>query len=169
VRKSLIGLVLVCFFGLSAFAAARQQPPQAAPPAPAPASVEEALKSMRADMQSTRADIMAKNLTLTADQAAKFWPLFQKYQEEQNVIMDAQLKSIQKYADSYKTLDDASALALVNALLDRDAKMTALRQQWIGEFQKVLPAGAAARVVQIDRRLSNLAQVEISSQIPLVH
>jgi len=112
---------------------------------------------------------MAKNLTLTADQAGKFWPVFAQYQKEQNVIMDEQLKSIQKYAETYQTLDDAGALALVNALLDRDAKMTALRQRWLGEFQKVVPAKIAARAVQIDRRLSTLAQLEISSQIPLVH
>jgi hypothetical protein len=124
---------------------------------------------MRADMQSSRADIMAKNLTLTADEAGKFWPVFAQYQKEQNVIMDEQLKSIQKYAETYQTLDDAGALALVNALLDRDAKMTALRLHWLGEFQKVVPAKIAARAVQIDRRLSTLAQLEISSQIPLVH
>jgi Spy/CpxP family protein refolding chaperone len=146
--------------------AARQQAPQAGAAAP---SVDEALKSMRADLQSTRADIMAKNITLTAEQAAKFWPVFEKYQKEQNVIMDEQLKSIQKYADSYQTLDDAGALALVTALLDRDAKMTALRTHWLGEFQKVVPANIAARAIQIDRRLSNLAQIQISSQIPLVH
>jgi len=146
--------------------AARQQAPQAGAAAP---SVDEALKSMRADLQSTRADIMAKNITLTAEQAAKFWPVFEKYQKEQNVIMDEQLKSIQKYADSYQTLDDAGALALVTALLDRDAKMTALRTHWLGEFQKVVPAKIAARAVQIDRRLSTLAQLQISSQIPLIH
>ena len=166
-RKSFVCLVVVCGIGLSAVVgAARQQAPQAGAAAP---SVDEALKSMRADLQSTRADIMAKNITLTAEQAAKFWPVFEKYQKEQNVIMDEQLKSIQKYADSYQTLDDAGALALVTALLDRDAKMTALRTHWLGEFQKVVPANIAARAIQIDRRLSNLAQIQISSQIPLVH
>ena len=166
-RKTLLCLVAVCLVGLSALAgAARRQPPQAGAPAP---SVEEVLKSLRADMQSSRADIMAKNLTLTAEQAGKFWPVFDKYQKEQNVIMDEQLKSIQKYADTYQTLDDAGALALINALLDRDAKMTTLRQHWLGEFQKVVPAKIAARAVQIDRRLSTLTQLQISSQIPLVH
>jgi len=38
---------------------------------------------MRADMQSSRADIMTKNVTLTAEQAAQFWPVFDKYQKEQ--------------------------------------------------------------------------------------
>jgi hypothetical protein len=60
-------------------------------------------------------------------------------------------------------------MALISAHLDRDAKMTALRQHWLGEFQKVVPANVAARAMQIDRRLAMLAQVEISSQIPLVH
>jgi hypothetical protein len=38
------------------------------------------LRNVRADMQANRADIMAKSLTLTAGQAAKFWPLFEAYQ-----------------------------------------------------------------------------------------
>lgn len=134
-----------------------------------PATLDSALAAYRADMQSTRADIMAKNLSLTADQASKFWPVFNAYQKEQNVIMDEQLKGIQQYVDHYDSLDDAGAIALVKAHLDRDAKMTALRQKWLVEFQKVLPGGLAARVIQIDRRLSNVAQLEISSKIPLVH
>jgi len=32
-----------------------------------------------------------------------------------------------------------------------------------------VPANIAARAIEIDRRLSNLAQIQISSQIPLVH
>ena len=56
---------------------------------------------------------MAKNLTLTAEQAAKFWPVFDAYQKEQNVIIDAQLKDIQKYVSNYETMDDAGALALM--------------------------------------------------------
>jgi transposase-like protein len=124
---------------------------------------------MRADMQSTRADIMAKNVTLTAAQAAKFWPMFETYQKEQNVIMDEQLKGVQKYAENFATLDDAGALAFINAHLDRDAKMDTLRQRWLKEFQSVIPAKIAARVIQIDRRLSLVAQMEISAKIPLIH
>ena len=142
--------------------------PASATTASAP-SLEDALKSYRADMQGTRADIMAKNLTLSADQAAKFWPVFQNYQKEQNLIMDAQLKSIHKYVEGYNTLDDAGALAMLNAHLDRDAKMTDLRKQWLAEFQKVLPTKMAVRAMEIDRRLSLVAQTEVAAELPLVH
>ena len=60
-----------------------------------------ALKAVRADLQAARSDIMAKNLTLTAEQAAKFWPMFNKYQQEQNVLMDDQLKTIRQYIDRF--------------------------------------------------------------------
>jgi Spy/CpxP family protein refolding chaperone len=160
-------LVAVGFVVTSAQAQAPAK--QASTDTAAGPSTDSVLKNVRADMQGTRADIMAKNLTLTAGQAAKFWPVFEAYQKEQNVIMDAQLKSLQKYVESSDTLDDKGALAFINAHLDRDAKMTALRKKWLAEFQKVVPAKIAARAMQIDRRLSNIAQVEVSAQLPLVH
>jgi Spy/CpxP family protein refolding chaperone len=166
-HRVLVRLLVPCLLVSSAQAQTTAQPASATT-ASTP-SLEEALKSYRADMQSTRADLMAKNLTLTADQAAKFWPVFQNYQKEQNTIMDAQLKSIHKYVEGYNTLDDAGALAMFNAHLDRDAKMTALRKQWLAEFQKVLPTKMAVRAMEIDRRLSLVAQTEVAAELPLVH
>jgi Spy/CpxP family protein refolding chaperone len=163
-------LAYLLALSLVAGATQAQEPTQQASATTAkPANVDDALKALRSDLQSSRADIMAKNMTLTADQAAKFWPVFSAYQKEQNSIMDEQLKGIQKYVDSYDTLDDATALGLMKAHMDRDAKMNALRQKWLGEFQKVLPTKLAVRAMQIDRRLSLAAQMEVASQIPLVH
>ena len=130
---------------------------------------EDVIQAMRLDLQSSRADIMAKNMQLTADQAAKFWPVFNAYQKEQNSIIEAQLRDIKTYVESYDTLSDAGALALMQAHFSRDAKMNTLRQKWLGEFQKVLPTKLAVRAMEIDRRLSLAAQTEVTSRIPLVH
>jgi Spy/CpxP family protein refolding chaperone len=130
--------------------------------------VEEALAALRADLQSKRADVIARNVTLTEDQAARFWPIYQNYQKEQSAIMDEQLRGIQQYVDHYQSLDDATALGLINAHLDRDVKMAALRQAWFAEFLKVLPPRVAGRVMQIDRRLSLAHQVQFTAKIPLV-
>ena len=87
------------------------------------------MQAYRNDVQGNRADIISKNLTLTADQAAKFWPAYAEFQQEQTTIVDAQLKSIQQYVASFATLDDAAALAHVNALLTRDDQMQELTDQ----------------------------------------
>jgi len=167
VRTLIASLAVVALVSASALGSSgvRQARPVSATAAP---NVEEVLKAVRSDLQLSRTDIISKNVTLTAEQAAKFWPVFEAYQKEQNAIMDAQLKGLQEYVDKFDTLDDAGAMALMKTHLDRDQRMVTLRLKWLPEFRKVLPGKLAARVMQIDRRISLAHQVEFSSRIPLV-
>jgi hypothetical protein len=147
--------------------------PDAAPAAPAkvtanPEQEKAAAKELEKAVMAERADIIAKNLTLTADQAAKFWPVYQKYQAGFSELFAQQLDLIVKYASSYEKLDDAAATALVVGQLDRDAKVAAYRQKWLPEFQKVLPGKLAAKFMQIDRRLALVTQLQMASQVPLI-
>jgi Spy/CpxP family protein refolding chaperone len=170
-NKPLQAVVAILVVSMSALAWAAAQQTVAKPASqalPSQASIDEVLKAMRADMQTSRADLMAKNLTLTTAQAARFWPMFETYQKEQNVIMDDQFKGIQKFVETYNTLDDAGAMSLLNAHFDQDTRMIALRQRYLNEFQTVLPARLALRVMQIDYRLSLVTQLEVASRIPLV-
>jgi len=167
-RRSLTLIVAVVSLVLSGSSRSVAQAPAPTGAQAAKPSVDDVLKALRSDLQASRSDILAKNMTLTAEQAAKFWPMFEQYQKQQNVIMDEQLQGIQRYVDAYEKLDDASALALMKAHLDRDTRMTTLRQQFLNEFQTVLPAKLAARAIQIDRRLGLVTQIEITSRIPLV-
>ena len=137
-------------------------------PAPAPTQ-EQMIEQFRTDLQAKRSDVMAKGLTLTSEQAAKFWPLFETFQKEQTAIVDGQLKATQKYGEQYASLTDADALAYVNALLTRDAQMHDLRVKWLAKFQTVVPVKVAARAVQLDRRLGQVTQVGLSSRIPLIN
>jgi len=167
VKKSFVLIVLAfCLGSASTYTLTASQ---SAAKTQAQPSVDEILKAVRADMQGQRSDIMAKNLTLSSEQAAKFWPVFQKYQEQQNVIMDQHHKAIQQFIDSFDKLDDAGAIAFMNGHFTRDEQMSALRKKWLGEFQTAVGARTAVRAMQIDRRLSLVQQLETAAQIPLVH
>jgi Spy/CpxP family protein refolding chaperone len=166
-RGSVAVFFAACIVGLSGLAAVATQQRVQPASATAPPSVEEVLRTVRADLQASRSDIIAKNVSLTSEQAAKFWPVFETYQKEQNAIMDEQMKGIQQYVDGFDTLDDTASLGLMKAHFTRDQKMVELRQKWLAEFQKVLPTKLAVRVMQIDRRLSLVHQVEFASHIPL--
>ena len=162
--KFLAAMALVMTF--PAFSA--DPPPTVQPANHTTGMSDEVVAQFRTDLMSKRADIMAKGLTLTSEQAAKFWPLFEEFQKEQDVIVNDQIKSTKDYADHYQALSDEDAIAYVKALLDRDQKMLNLRVKWLAKFQKTVPIKTAARAIQIDRRLSNVAQIQLSSQIPLV-
>ena len=131
-------------------------------------TTEQVIHQFRDDLQLRAADIMAKGLTLSAEEAAKFWPMFDAFQKEQQAIIDEQLASLVKYRDTYKTLSDADALAYANSLLTRDQKIHDLRVKYLAKFQTVVPTRIAARAIQIDRRLGLVAQVKVSSQVPLI-
>ena len=126
------------------------------------------MQQFRDDLQATAADVMAKGLTLNAEQAAKFWPMFDAFQKEQKAIIDEQLKSLVEYRDTYKTISDADAMAYVNSLLERDQKIHDLRVKYLTKFQTVVPTRVAARAIQLDRRLGLVGQVKVSSQVPLI-
>lgn len=132
-----------------------------------PAPLDDVLLAVRSDLQSTRADIIRKNVTLTSEQAAAFWPAYEAYQKEQNAIMDEQLKGIQRYIESFDSLDDDGALSLIRAHFDRDTQMIALREKWFPRFHDVIGTKLAVRVMQIDRRLSLTQQLQFTTKIPL--
>jgi Spy/CpxP family protein refolding chaperone len=46
---------------------------QARPVSTAPTSMDEMLTAVREDMQTDRSGIMGKNLSMTAEQATRFW------------------------------------------------------------------------------------------------
>ena len=113
--------------------------------------------------------VTAKGLTLTSEQAAKFWPLFDQFQKEQDLVVNEQIQATDQYAKNYENLSDEGALAYVNSLLSRDKKMYDLRLKWLARFQQVIPVAMAARAIQLDRRLGNVTQVQLSQRIPLIH
>jgi Spy/CpxP family protein refolding chaperone len=141
---------------------------QQAQPVTKPAAIDDMLAAVRTDLLATRADTLAKNLTMTAEQAAKFWPIYDAYQKEQSAINEDHLKGVQRYVEAFDTLDDAGALALIKAHLDRDERMNTLRQKALVDLQRAVGTKLAARAIQIDRRLSLAHQLEIVSKIPII-
>ena len=162
-NKNSVILLLSVLCGAPAWSGDTPAATSAAPP-----TTEQVMEQFRSDMQAAAADVMAKGLTLSAEQAAKFWPMFAVFQKEQKAIIDEQLKAVVKYHDTYKSMSDADALAYINALLQRDQKIHDLRVKYLAKFQEVVPARISARAIQLDRRLGMLAQAKISSQVPLI-
>jgi len=144
----------------------------AKPPAAAPvdqrAADTKALEEFRNDLQAVETEVISKAVSLTTDEASKFWPVFKKFQAEQKAVIDGQIEAVRKYSEHFATMTDADATAYVNALLDRDQKIHDLRIRYMAEFAKVMPAGKAARVIHVSRRLALVAQVKLAAEIPLV-
>jgi hypothetical protein len=56
---------------------------------------------------------------------------------------------------------------LIRRWLDTDIEQTKLRQRYVAIFRRVLPGKKAATFFQLDRRISTMIDVQLTSQLPL--
>jgi hypothetical protein len=145
-----------------------QTKPAAAKATPNPADLDKLVELVRKDVRADKADIVSKTMKLDASQAAAFWPVYKAYEAELQALGDQRLFVIQDLADHFETLNDANAKGLLERSLAIEEQRVALQKKYKDEFLKVLPAKTVARFFQVDSRLNNLVNLQVSSQIPLV-
>ena len=131
--------------------------------------VEQLIELMRKDVRAEKADIVAKTMELNAEEAALFWPLYKQYEAELKVLGDERLAIIKDYADSIDTLADEKARDLITRAIALEGKEHSLKTRYLDQFLAVLPAKVVARFFQVEARINNLIDLELSTEIPLVY
>ena len=133
----------------------------------ADAITDQQLSLLRSDIRSIKKQLIAANLTLTDSEATKFWQVYEQYSAETDRINDTRTAIIKEYSQEYVNLTDDQADNLIRRWLDTDIEQTKLRQRYVAIFRKVLPGKKAATFFQLDRRISTLIDVQLTSQLPL--
>ena len=123
---------------------------------------------MRKDLRDQKKQVVAANLPLTGDEAAKFWPQYDAYTQETIKINDRRYALFKEYAANYNTMTDAQASSYIRRWNQVDGDFTNLRLQWIPKFEQVLGPKKTAAFFQIDRRVGLMIELQLSSQLPLV-
>lgn len=131
-------------------------------------SVDQQIALMRKDIRSIKKQLITANLTLTDSEATRFWPVYEQYSAEVEKINDSRTVVLKEYRDAYVTLTDEQADSLVRRWLDTDIAASNLRQKYVPIFRKVLPGKTAATFFQLDRRISMMIDLQVTSQLPLV-
>lgn len=126
------------------------------------------VEMLRADIRAQRKQIVAQNMNLTADEATKFWPIFEQYRKEAIKPNDERWAVIKDYAANHNTLTDAQAYNYIKRLAAVDEELIALRLRYVAVFEKVISPKKTALWYQIDRRIDLLINLQLSSQIPMV-
>ena len=131
------------------------------------AMTDQQLAILRRDIRSTKKQLIAANLTLSDSEATRFWQVYEQYSGETEKINATRAAIIKEYSDEYGTLTDDQADSLIRRWLDADIDQTKLRQHYVAIFRRVLPGKKAATFFQLDRRISTMIDVQLTSQLPL--
>ena len=130
--------------------------------------VERDLALLRRDLKADKKKLIALNVPLTETEATKFWPVYDEYTGEMSKVYDEFYSIIREYAANQKTLTDAQASSMINRWAAIQVQQAQTRQKYIPIVEKVIPSRKAALFFQVDRRLYELMDLQVASQIPLV-
>jgi Spy/CpxP family protein refolding chaperone len=126
------------------------------------------VEMLRANLRANRKELMARNMDLTADEATKFWPIFDQYRKEAIKPNDERWALLKEYAANYSTMTDAQAQDYIKRAIAVDQQLLAVRQKYVPVFEKVISAKKTALWYQIDRHIDLMINLQLSSMIPLV-
>jgi hypothetical protein len=132
------------------------------------ASLDRDIQILREDVRSDRKAITAANMDLTADEATKFWPIYDQYVQETTKVNDTRVALIKDYAANYNNMTDQLAQQYMKKVADIQQQLIQLREKYVPMFEKVVSPKKTAQWYQIDRRLDLLIELQLAALIPIV-
>jgi len=126
------------------------------------------LEILRDTIRANRKALVAANLTLSDDEAAGFWPVYNRYQTELTAVDDRLVKVIDDYTASFPELSNEKAMKLVDDYLSVERDRVKVRRAYLGEIAKVLPGRKVARFYQIENKMDAVQRYDLAREIPVV-
>jgi hypothetical protein len=142
---------------------------QAPAPAPAPErGTAAAVDAVRQAVRSDKKGLVEKNLQLTADEAKKFWPLYDSFQKDLDHVQKRKNRVVLDYVNTESTMTDANAKKLAKELVAANAEEQKLAELMMKKVSAALPARKAVRYMQIENKIRILNEYDTAAQVPLV-
>jgi len=118
-------------------------------------------------LAAERQAIVGQNLSLTPEQAQKFWPLYLQYRGELMRFGDRGIQLLDTFSRSGEALDDTTAQGLLKEWLFVKQQEWELKARWRARFERAIPPSKLLRFYQIENKIDSSIAAEISSAIPL--
>lgn len=116
----------------------------------------EFFKKKKEQIKALKIGYVTNELELTADEATKFWPLFNAFEDRQQEIRQQKLKNYVARLDneSLNNLSDKEAQNLLNQLENTEEELYQLRKKFILSLKTVIPATKILKLKKVETQFS---------------
>jgi Spy/CpxP family protein refolding chaperone len=100
------------------------------------------LKEKQEQIKSIKVAFITNELSLTPDEAAKFWPVYNTFEDKQQEIRRTRLKGYinRLDEDTFDTLSEKESATLLTQLESTEDDLYQLRKKFNNDLRAVLPA-----------------------------
>jgi len=152
--KRLLSLVILSLgITLAQFATAQQE--------------NDLIEVIRGQIKKDRQAVVAANMTLSATQSENFWPLYRKYHDERDGLIDRRIALLTEFRDNRMGMTADQAKQILYDALNLEKDIGKLKRKYASKFEKVLSPRATLRYYQIENKLDTIIDYELASVIPL--
>jgi hypothetical protein len=123
---------------------------------------------LRKNVRQDKAEIMGSVMVLSADDAAKFWPIYSEYDVELTKLNDQRVENIKEYARVYNDITDEQADGLIQKSLAYQTQRAELLAKTYDRVKQAVGAITAARFAQVEHQLLLIIDLQIASALPVV-
>lgn len=115
-----------------------------------------------------RKNLIADSLKLTAPEAAAFWPLYERFQQDLNAMVERRRRIIGEFGENYDDMSDEKAKQILVERLAIEDERCHLVKAYFPRFERVLPIKKVARYFQVEGKIHASVEAGIAEQLPLI-
>lgn len=139
-KHSKIIILFVLFFSVAAFA----QPGS---------RMKERMQQKKGQLKSMKIAFITTELNLTPDEATKFWPLFNAFEDKQRDLKQDKIKNYMDRIDS-DNLTEKEAATLLTQMESTEDELFQLRKKFVSSLKGVLPAVKILKLKKAEEEFS---------------
>ena len=119
----------------------------------------ERLKEKRNQIKAMKVAFLTSELNLTSDEAEKFWPVYNAYDDKQFELRHQKMKTYARKLNdgSLDNMSDREALAFLNQIESTDEEQYVIRKKFNSALRNILPPTKILKLrkseVDFDRKL----------------
>jgi hypothetical protein len=126
------------------------------------------IELLRKNVRQQKAEIMGSVMALSAEDAVKFWPIYQQYDAELTKLNNQRVDNIKEYARTYLQMTDEKADELIQKALTYQKQRAELLANTYERVKQAVGAITAARFAQVEHQLLLIIDLQIVSALPVV-
>ena len=118
--------------------------------------LRERFREKKEQIKSLKVAFITNELSLTPDEAAKFWPLFNAFEDKQQEIRKQKLKGYLDRADN-NTIDKLSekdASSMLSQMENTEDELYQLKKKFVANLKGVLPSTKILKLKKAEEQFS---------------
>lgn len=104
----------------------------------------------REEIESMKVGYLTSKMSLTAEEAQVFWPLYNEYRAEADAHREKGIQKLKEYLENRNDLTEEEVKAYLSSKFEHEREAIAIEEKYFDRFLEVLPAEKVARLMEAE-------------------